>query len=472
MLFRPRPKLFMPILIIVLTFLTFSVALHAGACYMRLEQSEHTDGSMASPCDTPPSNCIFTLVESIPENLTYPAGSPQHVSTFAGIQGLLKQAKETIEIASYYWTMLPEDLPVQDPSNWQGSQLFSDLVEAATERGVKIKIVQSASKKPVHDTELLAQKAGAEIRSLDLDRLIGSGILHTKLWLIDRKHYYVGSANLDWRSFTQVKEMGTVVQQCDCLAQDMGKIFDVYWILAQPSSQIPPFWPESFNTLYNASNPMPVTFNGTQYSTYLSSSPPPLCPRWRANDGKTIVDIIDDADKFVYIAVMDYFPTTQFTHPRSYWPVIDDALRRAAFNRRVHVRLLASRWDNTWLEMYRYLTSLQELNISSKFMKMSIEVKLFVVPAYTEAQKKIPYSRVNHNKYMVTDKVAYIGTSNWAGDYFLKTGGIGIVVKPESGQSSPSDIRQQLQDVFERDWNSEYTFSLSHFNITSTTVES
>lgn len=33
--------------------------------------------------------------------------------------------------------------------------------------------------------------------------------------------------------------------------------------------------------------------------------------------------------------------------------------------------------------------------------------KLYIVPVGN--QTDIPYSRVNHNKYMVTDKVAYIG---------------------------------------------------------------
>ena len=46
--------------------------------------------------------------------------------------------------------------------------------------------------------------ANAEVRTLDFDKLMGAGILHTKMWLIDRKHLYVGSANLDWRSLTQV----------------------------------------------------------------------------------------------------------------------------------------------------------------------------------------------------------------------------------------------------------------------------
>ena len=35
--------------------------------------------------------------------------------------------------------------------------------------------------------------------------------------------------------------------------------------------------------------------------------------------------------------------------------------------------------------------------------------RLFHVPACTPAQAAIPYARVNHNKYMVTDTAAYIG---------------------------------------------------------------
>lgn len=42
-----------------------------------------------------------------------------------------------------------------------------------------------------------------------------------------------------------------------------------------------------------------------------------------------------------------------------------------------------------------------------------------MVPA-NETQAKIPYARVNHNKYMVTDKVAYIG--EWLMGHPLGTG--------------------------------------------------
>ena len=47
------------------------------------------------------------------------------------------------------------------------------------------------------------------------------------------------------------------------------------------------------------------------------------------------------------------------------------------------------------------------LNIKLFF---TVSQKLFVVPANPK-QKEIPFARVNHNKYMVTDKVAYIGDS-------------------------------------------------------------
>ncbi len=51
---------------------------------------------------------------------------------------------------------------------------------------------------------------------------------------------------------------------------------------------------------------------------------------------------------------------------------------------------------------------------------------MFTVPSFSPEQAKIPFARVNHNKYLVTDKAAYIGTSNWSADYFLFTAGIGI----------------------------------------------
>ena len=66
---------------------------------------------------------------------------------------------------------------------------------------------------------------------------------------------------------------------------------------------------------------------------------------------------------FVHIAVMDYFPITIYTHGRpTFWPVIDDALRRAAIERGVEVKLLLSNWTSTRPEMERYLKSLTSIS--------------------------------------------------------------------------------------------------------------
>jgi len=45
---------------------------------------------------------------------------------------------------------------------------------------------------------------GAEVRSINFTELFQAGILHTKMWIVDGKHAYVGSANMDYRSLTQV----------------------------------------------------------------------------------------------------------------------------------------------------------------------------------------------------------------------------------------------------------------------------
>lgn len=100
---------------------------------------------------------------------------------------------------------------------------------------VRIRIAQNLPSRyqPDTDTQELAAANAAEVRSLNFSHILGSGILHTKLWIVDRRHVYVGSANLDWRSLTQVKELGFAVYNCSCLADDMWKIFQAYWILGR-----------------------------------------------------------------------------------------------------------------------------------------------------------------------------------------------------------------------------------------------
>ena len=245
-------------------------------------------------------------MESIPEDLPYPDGSPSHISTYQAWSLLLSSATSTIDISAYYWSLIgrgntsdPTDvevhlnfslclfvsLPLPPPCSVipfvpllsslpcpfcpslfpsllfclspssslspplsllslspssplsslplylsllllsiylspsippfhclismtilrQGKLIFEGLVSAAA-RGVKIRVVQNTPTRemPDIDSQLLATMGAAEVRNLSITALTGYGILHTKMLVVDARHIYVGSANLDWRSLTQV----------------------------------------------------------------------------------------------------------------------------------------------------------------------------------------------------------------------------------------------------------------------------
>lgn len=63
---------------------------------------------------------------------------------------------------------------------------------------------------------------------------------------------------------------------------------------------------------------------------------------------------------------------------------------------------------------------------------------------------------------MVTETTAYIGTSNWSGDYFINTAGIGLIMEDSEHDrdSNSTTIRSDLAAVFDRDWNSMYAVDL------------
>lgn len=102
--------------------------------------------------------------------------------------------------------------------------------------------------------------------------------------MVDDKHFYVGSANHDWRSLTQVyaifqipitvnlkvKELGIAVFDCPCLANDLKKIFDVYANMGKPESKLPDQWDSKFATAFNSKSPMHLTMNNEALSVYFT----------------------------------------------------------------------------------------------------------------------------------------------------------------------------------------------------------
>ncbi|XP_041254954.1 5'-3' exonuclease PLD3-like, partial [Onychostruthus taczanowskii] len=161
-----------------------------------------------------------------------------------------------------------------------------------------------------------------------------------------------------------------------------------------------------------------VVTGGLRGSPGLSpqSSPPPLCAAGRTPDLEALLSVIDGAEAFVDAAVMSYVPATEFSRPRRFWPAVDERLRRAAVERGVRLRLLAGCWPHSRAEMFPFLRSLAAL--ADNRTGYGVQVRLFLVPA-SAAQSRIPFARVSHTKYMVTDKAAYVGERGPRGDLGL-----------------------------------------------------
>jgi phosphatidylserine/phosphatidylglycerophosphate/cardiolipin synthase-like enzyme len=114
---------------------------------------------------------------------------------------------------------------------------------------------------------------------------------------------------------------------------------------------------------------------------------------------------------------------------------------RSAALRGVQVKLLVSDWNKREPGI-DYLKSLQVLP--------NVEVKLSTIPQHSEGF--IPFARVEHCKFMVVDaSLTWIGTSNWAKNYFYTSRNLGLVIKGES-------INSIVQKIFLKSWNSEYAY--------------
>ncbi len=111
----------------------------------------------------------------------------------------------------------------------------------------------------------------------------GGGIMHQKIWIFDARHLYLGSANMDWKSISQVKEMGVAVEDCPELAVDAAKYFNAWWAfnaltpasvevfdpVARIDRRVPP-WSALVPPAHRSESPLA----GTEYATAFNSDSP------------------------------------------------------------------------------------------------------------------------------------------------------------------------------------------------------
>jgi phosphatidylserine/phosphatidylglycerophosphate/cardiolipin synthase-like enzyme len=128
-----------------------------------------------------------------------------------------------------------------------------------------------------------------------------------------------------------------------------------------------------------------------------------------------LVALIDGAQRSVHVQVLTYKTVSR---DRSPFPDLDDALRRAA-DRGVEVKLLVAHWSKKpgSIDAVRRLARVP-----------GVTVRIIGIPAWSGGF--IPYARVAHAKYMVVDgERAWVGTSNWEGDYFTRSRNVGLIVE-------------------------------------------
>ncbi|XP_077238124.1 uncharacterized protein LOC143879563 isoform X2 [Tasmannia lanceolata] len=377
------------------------------------------------------------------------------------------------------------------------------------------RILQHSGVYPDYDKEssdLASGRPNVQNVTLMLSDWWGSGIVHAKVWISDGKDIYIGSANNDWKSLTQVKEVGIYLVGCPSIAKKVEIYFDNLMKLASLNSSVytkivwdkqwqarrkVPCWSHFVHLRQRCRSPLPsyvevphVTgypvlsdpymfrvpietagYNKStteHHSSYLSFAPPELSFGKFQSDEQGWVDTIKSA-RFggtVRISSMDWLGQSQYSKPTVYWSSLSSAISEVVFSNRATVKILVAYWAHFIENTDQYLKSLLYSNIlctSSKYNKCAgkVEIKYYKVPGFnmTGAAKQkgkstgniYPgFSRVNHGKYAVSDVRAHIGTSNLLWDYFYTTAGVSF------GTYHPA-IVSQLQEIFDADWNSPYS---------------
>lgn len=394
----------------------------------------------------------------------------------------------------------------------RGEDLFIALRDAAA-RGVTLRILTAKESVGGSDEEtanlpdevqklVKACPSRVIVRCWSGPEWYGSGILHQKIWLFDRRHFYVGSANMDWKSLAQVMEVGVLVENlapASSVIQDLGKLFDAWWMWADPNIklgtstyysetyqlelQVPswsiylpserrrpdPFVAASLSALGNISHQLQVAVKAANESkesspvnVFIAAAPmEATAAHTRTFDEESLVYTIKSAKSRVSLSVMDFTPYSMYTPGPIWWPALTDAILSGLYSKpNLHIRLLISQWEYTKSQM---LTALKLLDQQGKLCKSmhakcsgKLEIRLFRVPGWNDTvstgdhKGRWPaHSRVNHAKYIVTDTRVNVGTSNMEWGYFYTTAGASVNTDHEG-------TRTAFENLFDRNWNSEY----------------
>ena len=334
---------------------------------------------------------------------------------------LFDAAKSEIVIAQFY--------AVSKPGTAFDKVLAS--LTAAGQRGVKIRFLLDLKGVGLSEPATIEQlKAipNLDLRIIDFNKITGNGIVHAKYLAIDGKVAYIGSQNFDWRSFEHIHETGLKITEPAIVGQ-VQAIFEQDWQAQALTAK------GSRATVLNSKT---VPANYAQ-NAFLLASPNAYNPAGVGDSESGLPALLADAKSEVRIQLLDYAPLSYGPNrTRPYYAVIDNAVRAAA-QRGVKIKLMVSAW-NTEAPAIAYLKSLA--------LVPNVEIRIVTIP--TASTGFIPFARVIHSKTMTVDgKLAWVGTSNWAGGYFDLSRNLEVVLRNEA-------MAQRLAALHEQTWSSSY----------------
>lgn len=350
------------------------------------------------------------LVQSVPQGTSL--ADPSLPSTQSVWIQMIRSATRSIDWAAFYVASAPGE--ALEP-------VLRELAVAA-QKGVRIRFLidkQMAKNDPI-TLGFLERMPGAMVRPIDFN-LVASGSHHAKYLVIDGKEVFLGSQNFDWRSLSQIHELGVRIVNPH-IAGQLAFLFEMDFALARDRN----------DTL--ESNP-PVMPRGPSSNIEVGVSPPQLTPDGIRPALPVLLEVIRSARSSLSIQLLRYS-----AHQGSEsWDSLQEELLKAAA-RGVRVQLLVSNWSTQSPEV-------QDLKELSRFP--NVEVKIATIPEVPG--RFIPYARVIHSKYAIADdQQLWLGTTNWERAMFMASRNVDVVLHR-------SELARQASRVFLQLWNSSYS---------------
>ncbi|XP_031374882.1 phospholipase D Z-like isoform X2 [Punica granatum] len=362
--------------------------------------------------------------------------------------------------------------------------------------------------------DLAKGRSNVKTATLLFEKWWGSGIVHAKVWISDRRDVYIGSANNDWKSLTQVKELGIYLVNCPQIAKRVEAYNENLWKLASLNasentkivwdqqwqiSRKVPCWSHFINCEKRCSSPLPrfvevphvtgypilsdphmfhlqihtpgYNYPGTpqpRQLSCLSFAPPELSFGKFQADEQAWIDTIKSVSSggIVRISTMDWLGQSQYAKQTVYWASLSSAISEVVFSKHAKVKILVAYWAHFIDSTDLYLKSLLYSNAlcsSSKYNKCSgkVEIRYYKVPGFNSTgPAKARNGTITGNKYpgytrVNHGKYAVTDVRAHIGTSNLIWDYFYTTAGVSFGTYNPN-IVSQLQEVFDADWNSPY----------------